>query len=248
MACIPGGPFVRGRNAGPNVPTNETPAATVWVQTFWMDRTEVTNAAYRACVAAGGCERAGPRYTDFDGAEQPITGVSWHHAVAYCAWSGKRLPTEAEWEKAARGPDGEPYPWGDSPVDCEHAVIKDARGRSCGVPKAQSKPEVGKVLPVPARPAYRYGLHDMIGNSWEWVADAATPSWEACGAACEGTDPKGPCGGAEPCAGHRQRVLRGGSWYWDASHATSTRRRAHFPANEPFHHFGFRCADDVDPS
>ncbi|MCX4243233.1 formylglycine-generating enzyme family protein [Paraliomyxa miuraensis] len=252
MVCIPGGPFVRGTND--DEPANARPQATVWLQTFYLDVHEVTVEQYEACekgegVAADGrdrpsapCDRAGPQYLDFDHPKMPIQGVSWFDSRKYCQVHGKDLPTEAQWEKAARGPDGELYPWGNEPVTCEHAIIKDARGRSCGLPKAKSKPETGRPWDVGSRPVGRYGLYDMMGNSWEWVLDWYSKSYADCGAECEGTDPKGPCGGAESCPRHYMRVVRGGSWYWDASRATGVFRRPHFPANEPFHHFGFRCA------
>ena len=86
----------------------------------------------------------------------------------------------------------------------------------------------------------------MMGNSWEWVLDWYSKSYADCGEACEGIDPKGPCDGAERCPRHYMKVVRGGSWYWDASRATGVFRRPHFPANEPFHHFGFRCAASVE--
>ncbi|MBM4395508.1 MAG: SUMF1/EgtB/PvdO family nonheme iron enzyme [Deltaproteobacteria bacterium] len=244
MSCVPGGPFVRGADHGPE---DARPASRVFVSTFYMDRDEVTHAEYQACVKARKCPPAGPKYVDYDRPRQPVTGVSWHDAVAYCRATGRRLPTEAEWEKAARGPDGRLYPWGDEPVTCKRAVIMDETGRSCGVRKSKGgHPEKGRTLEVGSRPPGIFGLYDMIGNSWEWVADWHSRSWTACGDACAGPDPKGPCGGRDPCPGHRQRVVRGGSWYWPASHATGVFRRPHFPSNEPFHHFGFRCAASVE--
>jgi formylglycine-generating enzyme required for sulfatase activity len=243
MACIPGGPFVRGTDDGPK---NTRPAATVWLETYYMDIDEVTVEKYRACVTAGDCDRAGPRYTDFDAPRQPINGISWFDAVTYCRARGKHLPTEAQWEKAARGEHGWLHPWGDEPATCERAIIKDERGRSCGVEKAISKPDVGRPWEVGSRPAGVYGLHDMVGNSWEWVHDWYSRSYEICGDACRGIDPKGPCNGADRCPGHVRKVVRGGSWYWDASYATSVYRRTHKPDNRPFHHFGFRCAASTD--
>jgi formylglycine-generating enzyme required for sulfatase activity len=239
MACIAGGPFVRGSEDGPE---NARPAAQVHLQTFYMDVFEVTFAQYKACEKAGKCPRSGPRYTDFDHPNMPVQGVSWFEARTYCQAQGKSLPTEAQWEKAARGPDGALYSWGDEPVSCERAIIRDAAGRSCGRPKAKSKPEVGRPWDVGSRPAGAYGLHDMIGNSWEWVADWYTRSYEACGEPCAGVDPKGPCGGDDDCPGYGLKIVRGGSWYWDATRATGVYRRAHVPSNRPFHHFGFRCA------
>lgn len=239
MACIPGGPFLRGADDGPK---NARPRAEVWLQTYYMDLFEVTYAEYKACQQSGACPRGGPLYNDFSRARQPITGVTWYGARDYCASRGKHLPTEAQWEKAARGPEGALYPWGDEPVTCERAVIKDARGRSCGVKKRKEHPDKGRTFEVGSRPPGIYGLYDMIGNSWEWVNDWAARDYSACGEACLGVDPQGPCAGAEPCSGHTERVVRGGSWYWDATYATGIHRRTHVPHNDPFHHFGFRCA------
>lgn len=239
MSCIAGGFFVRGSDEGPN---NARPEAKIWLQTYFMDQFEVTYAQYKACQSAKQCPRSGPRYSDFNHPKMPIQGVSWHDAVAYCSAQGKGLPTEAQWEKAARGPDGELYPWGDEPVTCERAILRDASGRSCGLKKAISKPEVGRPWDVGSRPVGRYGLYDMVGNSWEWVADWYSRGYEKCGEDCLGMDPRGPCGGAEKCAGHGMKIVRGGSWYWEDAKATGVYRRSHFPSNEPFHHFGFRCA------
>ncbi|MCA9693628.1 MAG: SUMF1/EgtB/PvdO family nonheme iron enzyme [Nannocystaceae bacterium] len=245
MACVPGGPMIRGADDGPE---NARPQATVWVQTYYMDIDEVTYGDYKACEKAKRCNRGGPRYVDFDRPEQPINGVNWFDAVRYCESHGKRLPTEAEWEKASRGPDGELHPWGNETATCERAIIKgEQEGRGCGLKKAGEKPETGRPWPVGSRPAYRYGLRDIAGNSYEWVADWYTRSYEACGEACVGVDPKGPCGGADPCPGYARKVVRGGSWYWDASRMTGVHRRAHQPANAPhFHHFGFRCAASLE--
>jgi len=239
LACVPGGPFIRGSDDGP---ANTRPRATVWLQTYYMDLNEVTFAEYKECQKAGKCGKAGPLYNDFSRPRQPMVGMSWYDADTYCKVQGKQLPTEAQWEKAARGPEGALYPWGDEPVTCERAIIKDSRGRSCGVPKKGSKPEKGRTFEIGARAAGVYGLYDMSGNAWEWVADWSSKSYDECGADCSGVDPRGPCGGAEPCEGRKERVVRGGSWYWDASYATAIYRRTHVPGNRPYHHFGFRCA------
>jgi sulfatase modifying factor 1 len=148
MQCIPGGLFLRGSDSDQHVckqrfgetlryRPNARPSAQVWLETFYMDIFEVTYAEFAACIKAKTCSRRpadnrwGPRYTDFSRPRQPITGVSWYQAVEYCQWKGKSLPTEAQWEKAARGPDGEQHPWGNEPATCERAVIKDPKlGRS----------------------------------------------------------------------------------------------------------------------
>lgn len=243
MACIEGGPFIRGSDDGPD---NTRPAETIWLQTFYMDVHETTYAEYKACQQAKRCPRAGPLYNDFSRLKQPMVGVDWFEAVKFCEEQGKHLPSEAQWEKGARGPDGALHPWGDEPATCERAVIKDEKGRSCGVKKRKEHPDKGRTFEVGSKPPGVYGLHDMSGNAWEWVYDWASPSYEACGDACGGTDPKGPCDGADKCPGHPQKVVRGGSWYWDARYATGIYRRFHVPNNEPFHHFGFRCAASLD--
>ena len=243
MACIPGGWFVRGTDEGPE---NARPRQEVWVQTFYMDKFEVTVQKYEACVDAGECDAAETQYSDFSRSMQPKNGLSWFDARNYCRAQGKRLPTEAEWEHAARGFDGRTYPWGEEPATCERAVIKNDEGKSCGVDKATGKHEVGRTFAVGSRPPNQYGLYDMAGNSWEWVLDWGSDSWVDCGEACRGVNPKGPCRGARSCQGHYRRVVRGGSWYWRGAYARTFYRRFHFPDNDPYHHFGFRCAKSLD--
>ena len=257
MSCVPGGSFRRGsemprtcpqgevRRLPPNAP-NHRPAREITVDTFYMDRTEVTYKAYQECVRERQCARRKPAYSDYSRARQPMVGLSWYEAYRYCKARGKHLPTEAEWELAARGLSSERYPWGDAEPTCDHAVIKDKRGRSCGVKKRRGKgPKKGRTLVVGSRPAGRFGLFDMIGNAEEWTADWYSRDWERCGASCQGVNPKGPCphqAPDQPCAGKRRKVVRGGSWYWGKECATSWTRRPHFPRNKPYHHFGFRCA------
>ncbi|MBW2735589.1 MAG: SUMF1/EgtB/PvdO family nonheme iron enzyme, partial [Deltaproteobacteria bacterium] len=231
MSCIPGGAFIRGSDTGPK---NARPQATIELQTFYMDQYEVTVADYAACAKAGKCKAARTMYRDYSRPKQPKVGVSWYHSVAYCKAMGKHLPTEAEWEKAARGTDGRLYPWGKQRATCKRAVIKDHRGRSCGVKKLKGHhPEKGRTLAVGTRAPTQYGLYDMAGNSWEWVYDWYSGSYARCGKACEGVNPQGPCRGGEPCKGYRRKIVRGGSWYWPAEHATTIFRRAHVPSNSP---------------
>ncbi|MCC6215589.1 MAG: SUMF1/EgtB/PvdO family nonheme iron enzyme [Polyangiaceae bacterium] len=242
MRCVPGGGFLRGSRRF----QRERPAERVWLQTFYLDTHEVTVEAYEACVARGHCQPARTLYEDFSRPRQPKVGVTWAHADAFCRAQGKQLPTEAQWEKAARTDDGRRYPWGNERATCERAVIETRAGRGCGVKKQGETPDTGRTQEVGSRPPNPYGLYDLSGNAWEWVADWFSESYAKCGAACRGVDPKGPCGGADPCPGHFQRVLRGGSWFWDESYATTTFRHHHYPANEPYHHFGFRCAATLD--
>lgn len=239
MACIAGGSFLRGSDRGFR---HNRPQASVWVDTFYMDVTEVTVEAFDACVASGRCQPVRTIYADFSRPRQPKVGVSWHDAVRFCESNGKHLPTEAEWEKAARGVDGRQYPWGNEPATCERAIIQDHRGRSCGVHKLGGSWDVGRTFEVGSRGPNPYGLYDMAGNAWEWVADWYSDSYASCGQACSRPNPKGPCDGAAPCPGRTQRVLRGGSWYFDGSQATTVFRRPYVPSNKPYHHFGFRCA------
>ena len=143
MSCIPGGAFLRGEDKGPK---NARPQATIEVQTFYMDQYEVTVEDYEACVSTGKCEPARTIYKDYSRPKQPKVGVSWYHAVEFCRANGKHLPSEAEWEMAARGPDGRAYPWGDEKATCELAVIKDRKGRSCGVKKKYGSPKKGRTF------------------------------------------------------------------------------------------------------
>lgn len=258
MACVPGGEFVRGVDKDPFVkcfqfdriktPTSDAiPSAKVEVSTFYMDVTEVTYGAYTACREAGKCpKRNGPRYKDMNRPDQPFLGITWYDAVAYCEAHGKHLPTEAEWEKAARGTAGKRNPWGDDHATCDVAVIREKGKTSCGVRQKSNKASIGRPFVVKSKPVGPYGIYDMVGNAEEWVADWYSTNWKRCGGDCLGKDPLGPCGGKEPCRGHTHKVVRGGSWFWPRCAATGYHRRPHVPRNSPFHHFGFRCAASLE--
>src|SRR5689334_18936412 len=124
MACVPGGPAIVGSDTGPK---NERPQRTVEISTFYLDLHEVTHGEYQACVDAGVCAKLSiPDYNKnimkpFMGADQPAVPVDYARALKYCTWAGKRLPTEWEWEKAARGDKGDLHPWGNEPATCERA-------------------------------------------------------------------------------------------------------------------------------
>ena len=177
MVRVPAGEFLMGcdpardRDCDPD----EKPAHPVWLDTYQIDQHKVTVAEYKACVDAGGCKApvaGGDCGWEQEGHEQhPIACTSWFQAKTYCRWVGKRLPTEAQWEKAARGTDGRIYPWGDEEPTCELASM-GAGGPGCGT---------GGTLPVCSKPAGNspYGACDMSGNVMEWVYDPQDPSFYA---------------------------------------------------------------------
>ena len=138
------------------------------MKSFAIDRTEVTRGDYAACVAAGHCKATSEK-TAADGPEAklPVTGVDWNDAQAYCKFAGGRLPSEVEWEKAARGTDGREYPWGND-IDCTRANWGTFEGEGPCAGKNPGHPVAVGQYPTGASP---YGLLDMGGNVWEWVAD-----------------------------------------------------------------------------
>ncbi len=168
--AIAGGAFVAGCDPaqGDDCLPDELPGGVREVAAFEIDRTEVTVAAFRACVEAGACTP--PDVTEscnWDLPERdrhPINCVDWDQAKAYCAFRGARLPTEWEWEKAARGSDGRRNPWGDAPADCRVAVLDEGGGNACGA--GDTTFEVGS-RPEGATPE---GVLDLIGNVWEWTS------------------------------------------------------------------------------
>ncbi|MCB1138149.1 MAG: SUMF1/EgtB/PvdO family nonheme iron enzyme [Leptospiraceae bacterium] len=242
MSCIPGGEFVYGSD-DPHW-RDEHPATAVEVSTFLIEKTEVTTAAYQECVKAGACKKAISNYLHMRAQDMPQVKVSWYDARDYCAWKGRRLPTEAEFEKASRGTEGNIYPWGNQKATCELAVIKENGIRGC---TADHQPTGSPKVPA-TRPAGIYGLFDMSGNVHEWVQDWYAADRSKCGVDCLGKDPAGPCGGKSPCKGYSEKVVKGGSWYWDADWARAAKRRAYRPDNNPPHHFGFRCAASISDS
>jgi formylglycine-generating enzyme required for sulfatase activity len=170
-----------------------------------------------------------------------VVAVSWFDAGHHCEMLGKRLPTDAEWERAAGGLDHTTYSWGDEPLGCERANLADERGEGCGR---------GVTTEVGSYPAGHFGLFDMTGNVHEWVQDMYSPCLRGCdhecGDACFGENPKGPCGGAVGrCPGYGLRSVRGGSCFWPAERARVTARRGSGAPNRGPHRFGFRCARDL---
>jgi len=215
MVVVPAGEFIMGSD-GPEAYEDEKPASKIFVPAFSIDKFEVTNARYRRCVEAGACTRpVGQAYDDPTKADHPVTVVSWKQAVAYCRWAGKRLPTEAEWEKAARGTDGRRYPWGDR-FDGERANAGYTNGTTA----------VGS-YPQGASP---YGAMDMAGNVWEWTASLYRPY------------PYDPSEGREDLEARGARVNRGGSWYAGPKDARTSHRANAGHIYRRIADLGFRCA------
>ena len=256
MIQIPGGSFYMGSDDGLAL---EKPAHQVALQPYCMDQFEVTVDAYKNCSDGGHCKRAGTT-NEWEGiadkerkafdplcnvrdpsgkARHPINCVDWDMADKFCRETGKRLPTEAEWEFSARGPDGRKYPWGDDDPASAHL---NACGKECvawglknGIEeKAMYDADDGfaNTAPVGSFPkgASRYGIQDVVGNVWEWVADYYGPY-----KAEEQKEPKGPVEGTE-------RVIRGGAWNGSfASWVRPTFRYKDAPAKRSYG-IGFRCA------
>ncbi len=214
MALIPSGAFIMG---SPDGDSDEKPTHEVAVNPFYMDVHEVTNAQYKVFADATG--RPLPRFwqPEFDKADEPIVGVSWHDAQAYATWAGKRLPSEAEWEYAARGgKSGVNYPWGNC-LDTGSANFK-----SFGI------------LPVMSFTANGFGLYDMAGNVWEWCSDWYGADFYAVSPAA---NPAGPVEGV-------LKVLRGGAWYCGPDEVRAANRFYASPDARSFN-VGFRCVRDA---
>ena len=231
---IPAGSFQMGCTGNdptdPYCYSDQQPLHAVTLGAYYIDKYEVTNARYKACVDAGQClspwnsgSFSRPSYygnTAFN--DYPVINVNWHHAAAFCTWAGKRLPTEAEWEKAARGSSGtRKYPWGNTELDCTKANTR-VQNNFC----------VGDTSQVGAYPAGAspYGVMDMAGNVLEWVKDWYGEDYYSVSPA---NNPQGPATGW-------YRVLRGGSW-----NGSDYDVRAGFRLNiDPdywYFDFGFRC-------
>jgi formylglycine-generating enzyme required for sulfatase activity len=205
---------------------DEKPVHQVYLDSYYMDTYEVTNALYKACVDIDGCTRPsqsrsythGTYYGNSLYNDYPVIYVSWNQAKTYCEWRNARLPSEAEWEKAARGTDDRTYPWGKG-LDREKANYSGD--------KAGDTTKVGSYV-AGVSP---YGLYDMAGNVWEWVADWYDLSYYKNSPM---SNPVGPSSGAP-------RALRGGGWFSDEPMLRSANRFQGDPSGANVS-FGFRCA------
>ncbi len=248
MVLIPAGEFQMGSNDH-EAYSHEKPMHTVYVDAFYIDKYEVTNAQFKAFVDANPqwqkdkIDEQFAMPTDFHGylmhwdgnnyprgkSNHPVRHVSWYAAIAYAQWAGKRLPTEAEWEKAARGGlVGKKYPWGNA-ID---------------ISQANYNKTVGNTMPVGTYPPNGYGLYDMAGNVWEWCLDA----YDSYARSTRRNPLAGEMNLTEVMTNYKNvttsRVLRGGSWIFTAQDLRVAGRGGNTPASTDGH-FGFRCARDV---
>ena len=252
MVLIPAGSFEMG-SKDKEYYLDENPLHTVHLDAFYMDIYEVTNAQFKAFLDANpGVLKAFEDFgdtgtlpywsgTDYPAgrADHPVTGVSWTAALAYASWAGKRLPTEAEWEYAARGGlAGKDYPWGNTitPNDANYQNSETSAGTT----------------PVGQYPANGYGLYDMAGNVWEWCLDVYV--WDFYAAS---DNSRNPIAGGESLLEfttdnrlvHSNRVMRGGSWAHHEGDLRVARRWGSDPWFEEggigFHLTGFRCVRPV---
>ena len=214
---VPAGAFTMGSNENYD---EEQPVHEVYLDGYWMDKFEITNAQYAKCVSAGECTNPSNTryYENSQYVNHPVVYVSWHNANDYCTWAGRRLPSEAEWEKAARGTDGRVYPWGNESPSASLLNYNSNKGGTT---------EVGS-YPSGASP---YGALDMAGNVWEWVTDWYGEDYYSKSPA---ENPTGPSSGD-------RRVLRGGSWDVNDRSVRSASRSWGSPVNS-IYNVGFRCA------
>ena len=224
VVYVPGGSFVMGQDE--KEPSDHSPVHTVTLGPFWIYQAEVTNRMYRTCVELGICTEPTQSlwYADPEYDNAPVSGVDWNQAKAYCEWMHGRLPTEAEWELAARGTDARPYPWGKDELTCDLLNFLD-----CLVP---SVPDAVRSYPLGASP---YKVADMAGNVSEWVADWYAEDYYA---ASPANSPLGPLTGEE-------RVVRG-SCYLSPLEETEIFLRSSQNPLQSQPSLGFRCVLDSD--
>jgi len=216
---------------------DEKPRHLLALDAFWIDRTEVTNAMFAKCVAAGICHErqyspylwgvrlpnGAPYYGEAIYRDGPVIMLDSDEAQAYCRWAGRRLPSEAEWEKAARGTDERLYPWGAN-LDCEHASYLGCQ--------AEQAPDSVTSHPLGISP---FGALNLSGNLWEWVADWYDARYYLRSPA---QNPAGPASG-------EFRTIRGGGWHSNPAQLRATNRSSGKPEHATDGEIGFRCASDA---
>jgi formylglycine-generating enzyme required for sulfatase activity len=248
MDYVPAGEFIMGSD--PNEPHfwgAEAPRHTIYLDAFWIQRTEVTNGMYLGCAAAGTCpppeqsnSNTHPDYFNNPAfAEYPVIYVTYMAAEAYCQWIGGRLPSEAQWEKAARGTDGRLYPWGNQELDSNRANFCDAGCPNTNEEEIETAFNDGyqDAAPVGSYPAGAspYGALDMAGNVLEWVADWYAADYYGKSARENPTGPE---------SGYRHPI-RGGSWY-SGRGGLRAAARASLKPDGFYETLGFRCAMDLE--
>ena len=236
MVYVPAGQFSMGSEDGYE---DEQPVHTVYLDGYWIDQTEVTNAMYAQCVASGACTvpsdfssyKRLSYYGNSQYGDYPVIYVNWYQAKDYCQWAGRELPTEAQWEKAARGPDGRAFPWGEAQPA---GTLVNFSDRNNDFIWSDDSVDDGfaDTAPVASYPdgASPYGALDMAGNVFEWVADWYDSSYYSQSPA---NNPTGPLSG-------KYRVRRGGSWDLNVNHIRTANR--HWDHPETSTNLGFRCA------
>lgn len=234
---VPAGEFEMGAEGGPAEP-DESPKHKVLLDAFYISKYEVTNLQYHTFVKSAGHRpptNEDPKYNIWRGdaildgiGELPVINVSWDDAVAYCKWSGGRLPTEAEWEKAARGTDGRTYPWGNDPVTGNRTNYSIENVTFWEGPSTLAKKDQYDYGRSP------YGAYEMAGNVWEWVQDWYDENYYK---NSSGKNPPGPSDGKE-------RIIRGGSWRNTPDILRSSNRNKEAPTDRRVY-IGIRCAKDA---
>lgn len=227
MVLIPAGEFTMGSDKGDD---DEAPIHRVFLDSFYLDKFEVTNGRFAKFVEAIQVEPPwgfADKETPVAHADRPVRWVSWMDATAYCLWAGKRLPTEAEWEKAARGTDGRMYPWGSEAPTPAHAVFGLKEGGSETVSPIGNR-DKGKSP---------YGVHDLAGNLYEWVLDWYDEGYYANFAKSPAINPRGPGEGTA-------KAQRGGSYMNNPYRLRSSFRTKGDPMEQD-PNVGFRCAQDA---
>jgi sulfatase modifying factor 1 len=248
MLLVNGGTFKMGADEGGE--GDERPAHDVTVASFWLDKTEVSQSAYDACVAVKACTPADPEILAtfaglFRGPQKPVVGISWFSAREYCVWRGKRLPREAEFERAVRADDGRKYPWGNEAPTKERTVFSTNSPEDVGTHPAGRGP---------------YGHDDLAGNVWEWIEDDYDPL--AYTRATASTGKPGTCDeinaaqnklraenkqgftGTNPIPTECEKSIRGGAYNYPA-HGLRSTNRIHHPARFKLRMTGVRCAKDA---